>query len=414
MGCRTMNKGHPKQALIFIWTCNLIAIVIFLFSWQLETIQVSEFYPARYIIWLILVCIARHGGLFDFVDSKLSAGIGCVVEFAALVILPFPLFALSIVISCVINMIGRVRKKHREPFLGPDFNASATIIVGFVSKSVFINITEASLNSELLFTIALFLATLLFGILRIFLINTLISLDEGIAWKTGPAIEADTVLTEGLLLITGAILAITYLYNPYLILFLIAPALLLQNLLKKANKAELIYIDEKTGIHNYRYFDEKINQSYLASKKNGTPLSLIFGDMDNLRYVNNNFGHSIGDDAIASVGQVFKQSRQEKFTAARFGGEEFIMILPAISKETAFYHAEAIRKKVKELDIRSEKDEKVPLSISLGIASFPEDAQDIQALIQAADEALYEAKRKGKDQVYIYETANEEKLVPIH
>ncbi|MGI2327978.1 GGDEF domain-containing protein [Planococcus sp. YIM B11945] len=409
-----MNKGHPKQALNLIRTCNVTAIAIFLCSWSFEPISTSELSSPTFLTWLLLVCIARHGGLFDFVDSKLSAGIGCVIEFAALIILPFPLFALSVVVSCLINMADRLRKKHSEPFLGPDFNASSTIIVGFISHFVFVEISNVAPDSEFLFTIALFLNTLLFGILRIFLINTLISLDEGIAWKTGPAIEADTVFTEGLLLITGAILAITYLYNPYLILFLIAPALLLQNLLKKANKAELIYIDEKTGIHNYRYFDEKIHQSYLACKKNGTSLSLIFGDMDNLRHVNNNFGHSVGDEAIAAVGQVFKQSRQDKFTAARFGGEEFVLLLPDITKEAACFHAESIRKKVKELNICSEKNEKVHLSISLGVASFPKDGEDIQALIQMADAALYEAKRKGKDQVYMYETVIEEKLIPIH
>ncbi|TWT25449.1 GGDEF domain-containing protein [Planomicrobium sp. CPCC 101110] len=409
-----MNKRHPKQALYFIWTCNIVAIAVFSASWHFGGIDLSQLYSPVFATWLLLVCLARHGGLFDFVDSKLSAGIGCVIEFAALIILPFPLFALSIVISCLINMADRIRKKHPEPFLGPDFNASSTIVVGFVSSSVFIGTAGANPSSELLFTVALLMNTALFGILRIFLINTLICLDEGIAWRTGPAIKGDTVFTEGILLITGAVLAITYLFNPYLILFLIAPALLLQNLLQKANKAELIYIDEKTGIHNYRYFDEKINEMYMACKKNGTSLSLIFGDMDYLRDVNNTYGHSVGDDAIAAVGQVFKQSLQDDFTAARFGGEEFVMILPETSKGAAFQHAEIIRRKVEKLNLRSEKNEKVALSISLGVASFPENAEDIQSLIQKADEALYEAKRKGKNQVCLYEENKAEKLILAH
>ncbi len=398
-----MNKNHPKQALYFIWTCNIIAITIFLYSWKFISVSWSELYSPTFLIWLVLVVAARHGGLFDFVESKISAGIGCVIEFAALIILPLPLFALSLVISAAVNIADRFRKKHPEPFTGPDFNASSTMIVGTIGYSIFWLIIETMPGSEIFFTIALLLNTAMYGILKIFLINTLISLDEGIAWKTGPAIKVDTVLTEGILLITGAILAITYLYNPYLILFLIVPAVLLQDLLQKANKAELIYIDEKTGIHNYRYFDEKINEMYTTSQKNGTSLSLVFGDIDFLRDVNNNFGHSIGDDAITAVGQAFKQSLQTNFTAARFGGEEFVMIMPETSKQEALAHAEELREKVKTLDVRGEKDEKVALTISLGISTYPEDAHDIHTLIQTADEALYEAKRKGRDQVSLYE-----------
>ena len=409
-----MTKRHPKQAMYYIMACNLAAFSVFLFCWQLESIHLSQLYSPAFLIWLLLVCIARHGGLFNFVDSKLSTGIGCSIEFAALIILPFPLFALSIVISCMINMADRVRKKHPEPFLGPDFNASSTIIAGFISYSAFAAIAGVNLESELLFTVALLMNTAIFGILRIFMINTLISLDEGIAWKTGPAIKEDTLFMEGLLLIIGAILAITYQSNPYLILFLIAPALLLQNLMKKANKAELIYIDEKTGIHNHRYFDEKINELFVSCHKNGTSLSLVFGDIDYLRDVNNNFGHQVGDDAIIAVGQVFKQCMQHKFTVARFGGEEFVMILPETSKDAAFYYAEALRKKVNNLNVRSEKNEEVALTISLGISSFPEDAKDIHSLIQTADEALYEAKRKGRNQVSSYESTNTDELILVH
>lgn len=406
-----MNTKHPRKAIYFIVLSNMLALTVFLVSWQLEPPQLSDFASITFVIWLTLVIVSRHGGLFDFVDSKLSAGMGCVVEFAALIILPFPLFALSIVISCLVNIAFRLREKHPEPFTGPDFNASATIISGLLGYSIFREISGTSPDSELLFTIALLLEMLVFGITRIFLINTLISLDEGIAWKSAPVIKVNTVSSEGILLITGAILAITYLYNPYLILFLIVPALLLQNLLQKANSAELIYIDAKTGIPNYRHFDEKINELYKKSQKNNTSLSLIFGDMDFLRNINNTYGHSTGDTAIIAVGKVFKQNQKGKFTVARFGGEEFVMLLPETTKAEAFRHAEAIRKNVQSLDVRSEENDKVSLTISLGVATYPEDAADIHSLIKTADEALYEAKRKGRNVVSLYELGEAERFI---
>ncbi|WP_078548380.1 GGDEF domain-containing protein [Litchfieldia alkalitelluris] len=396
-----MKKKHPLRTYVFTWACNLIALTITIFHWG-EGESLTEFVNYTTIIWLILICLARHGGLFNFVDSKISAGLACVVEFAALVVLPFPLFALSILVSCVVIIADRIRKRHPEPFLGPDINASNVIISGFIGMSVFQVTTEMFPDSEFFFSIALFVMASLYGTFQILIVNTLICLDEKISWLRGPAIQKSTVLTEGILVITGSLLAVTYLYNSYLLLFFIIPALLLQKLLQNANKAQLIYIDEKTGIYNYRYFDEKINEQFLKSKRQGEDLSLIFGDMDYLRDINNNYGHSLGDEAISAIGQVFKKGQEGKYISARFGGEEFVMILPETDIVRAKQVAEEIRKEVEHLDLKAASEEKVSLTISLGVASYPKDARDIQTLIQFADEALYEAKRLGRNRVCQY------------
>ncbi|EDL65411.1 GGDEF domain-containing protein [Bacillus sp. SG-1] len=396
-----MKKKHPRQAIAFIWVSNILAVAatIYLIA-ERDPISVESI--PTFVIWLILVAVARHGGLFRFVDSKISAGVGCVFEFAALVVLPFPQFALVIIISCFVNIVDRLLKKHPEPFLGPDFNASNAIISGLLAQILFSVVLSFNFNPEFIFTLALFIKAITFGFIQVVMINTLISLDERIKWKHAPAIKKDTILMEGILIITGSILAITYLFNPYLLLFFIFPVLFLQKLLQNANKAQLIYIDEKTGIYNYRFFDEKINELYLLCKKSGKPLTLIFGDMDYLRDVNNKFGHAAGDEAITAIGKVFKDSQQNRFFSARFGGEEFVMILPSTTKDEAARHAEDVRRKIEDINLLSEEGEKIPLSISLGVASFPADAEDIQTLIQSADEALYEAKRNGRNQVQLY------------
>lgn len=411
-----MKKVHPKQAIFFIWTCNVIALSISLaYTINADTIIIQDLFSVTFIVWLILLCIARHGGLFRFVDSKISAGLGNVIEFASLIILPFPLFVLSVIISCIINIIDRVRKKHPEPFLGPDFNAASVIIAGWVSSIAFHIVYSVFLQSPLMFTVGLFLQGIIFGTIQITLLNTLICLDEKIKWKNGPVIKINTILTEGILIITGVLLATTYQYNPYLIVFFIVPALLLQEILQNASKVQLIYIDEKTGMFNYRYFDEKINELYLICKKQGTELSLIFGDMDYLREVNNSHGHSTGDQAIHAIGQIFKTSQQNQFISARFGGEEFVMILPNVDKYTAAIHAELIRKQANELELISqETKQKIALSISLGVASFPTDAQDVQTLIQMADEALYEAKSRGRNCVYVYGSHSNKNIAGVY
>ncbi len=126
-------------------------------------------------------------------------------------------------------------------------------------------------------------------------------------------------------------------------------------------------------------------------------------DIDNFKFYNDTFGHMKGDEALKRIASVFKAKSRRFDVAARYGGEEFAIIMPGTSKENARLFSERIRSEVESLYF---EDTVIPpekrVSLSIGIATFPEDAHTKDELISRADIALYEAKRSGKNRTCLY------------
>lgn len=155
--------------------------------------------------------------------------------------------------------------------------------------------------------------------------------------------------------------------------------------------------DGLTGIANRRSFNKTLAREFERAKRYEQDLSLIVIDLDYLKAINDNFGHQIGDEAIKSVAQVLRQSSRAIDLAARFGGEEFCLLLPNTELAMAEQLGERLRKLISEIQIKGPGY----ISASLGIASFPLHASDSEALFKAADEALYEAKLSGRNRVRV-------------
>ncbi|MEK7828616.1 MAG: GGDEF domain-containing protein, partial [Deltaproteobacteria bacterium] len=141
------------------------------------------------------------------------------------------------------------------------------------------------------------------------------------------------------------------------------------------------------------------NEVYRAARY-GNPLSLIIMDIDNFKKFNDAHGHLQGNFLLSFMSEIFKKNARNTDTVARYGGEEFVIMSPENNKQNAFILAERIRKDVEKF-CRPEINKAIPVSvtISMGIASFPDDASNEEGLIQKADEALYKAKQAGKNKV---------------
>jgi len=136
--------------------------------------------------------------------------------------------------------------------------------------------------------------------------------------------------------------------------------------------------------------------------REGTGISVILFDIDNFKNYNDTNGHNAGDALLIELSRLMHGSTRKEATLARYGGEEFIIMLPGISKKGAFAYAERLRIEISQYSFPHK--EKQPLgfvSISGGIASFPEDGDSIDKVIQNADKALYRAKSEGKNRVLI-------------
>lgn len=171
--------------------------------------------------------------------------------------------------------------------------------------------------------------------------------------------------------------------------------------------------DFLTGLYNTRYFSSRLKEEISRSQRHQTSLSLIFCDIDYFKKINDRYGHQTGDLILKEVAGLLV-SRVEKITivarlrksdvVARYGGEEFVIILPETDKENAASVAERMRQAIAEHDFIF-AGEKISVTMSFGVAEYPQDGTDSETLIGCADAAMYQAKHNGRNLVVVYDVA---------
>ena len=156
--------------------------------------------------------------------------------------------------------------------------------------------------------------------------------------------------------------------------------------------------DPLTGIANRRLIDDRLREELDRARRHGTHLALVLIDIDDFKQVNDRHGHSCGDEVLRGVADVLSHSVRELDLAGRFGGEEFAIVLPGTPADAACRVAEQIRRRLSAVEVTTPAGEQIAVTASFGVADFPA-TRDVQMLIDHADKNLYEAKKRGKNQV---------------
>jgi diguanylate cyclase (GGDEF)-like protein len=159
-----------------------------------------------------------------------------------------------------------------------------------------------------------------------------------------------------------------------------------------------VQTDSLTNLANRRGLTERLDAELVRAHENGTSVSFVIADIDDFKAVNDGHGHQTGDHIIREVGQALAGAVRELDLAARYGGEEFAVVLPGSRLADARRTAERMRRAVREIEVPSPNGETARVTMSFGVAEFPTYA-GAESLVAAADAALYQAKRGGKDQV---------------
>lgn len=167
---------------------------------------------------------------------------------------------------------------------------------------------------------------------------------------------------------------------------------------------QLAITDSITGLANHRYFKEVLAKELHRARRYNRQLSLLLMDIDYFKNINDFHGHQAGDCVLAELGKLLRTSIRKVDLAARYGGEEFCIILPETGQKQAMEIAERIRRKVEKKQFCGELE----LTVSIGVATFPQHALNLDQLIKAADAACYEAKRSGRNSIMLA-TGSEEK-----
>jgi diguanylate cyclase (GGDEF)-like protein len=173
----------------------------------------------------------------------------------------------------------------------------------------------------------------------------------------------------------------------------------LRNAMRYKQTLEQAIHDGVSGLYNHAYFHERIHEEVVRSLRYERSLTLMMLDLDDFKTINDTYGHVEGDRILRAFGALIRRAIRETDFPARYGGEEFAIVMPETSRQEAQTIAERLRRQLERSVLLKLNGAEISVTASFGLATVPEDADDPVDLITRADEALYEAKRKGKNRV---------------
>lgn len=167
--------------------------------------------------------------------------------------------------------------------------------------------------------------------------------------------------------------------------------------------ADLAVTDDLTKLFNFRYLDQTLDIELRRGQRYGANVSLIFLDMDYFKLVNDRYGHLMGSRVLIEVAQILIQNLRDVDIIARYGGDEFVVVLPETSLDVTYRIAQRLKQSLREHTFLEAEGHPIKLTASYGIASYPDHARNKKDLIRLADQAMYRAKYSGRDQICIAE-----------
>jgi diguanylate cyclase (GGDEF)-like protein len=157
--------------------------------------------------------------------------------------------------------------------------------------------------------------------------------------------------------------------------------------------------DAQTGLYNRRFMEESLNREITRASRKQTQIGIIMGDLDHFKKFNDVYGHAAGDKIIAAIGKLFNEKFRGSDIACRYGGEEFLIILPETSLIDTIKRADALREDIKKMEMVFQGQILGTITMSMGVASYPDKGLRTEELLRVADTALYRAKQDGRDRV---------------
>ena len=179
---------------------------------------------------------------------------------------------------------------------------------------------------------------------------------------------------------------------------------LLESMKQRAN------VDLLTGLYNRRFLEDYARKLLAMARRRQQPVSVVMMDLDHFKNFNDLYGHELGDRILSEFAKTIASAMRETNLAARFGGEEFVVLLPDTGPEACLLVAERLRRAVMHMQVPSGSEEPLPpVTVSFGIAVFPDHGNSLEEVLQASDKALYESKRGGRNRTTVYSPPTEGK-----
>lgn len=326
-------------------------------------------------------------------SPRLGYDISLAFVFAAVIVLPAP----SVVLVATLMFLP-IWYRERYPWYMPVFNMANYALPALVAKLI---VSYGPQTPSTVWAGFVAIATIAFTLVNHAVLAGILKLARGESIRQTRLFSVTHLSLDTLVLCSGSAIALAWEVTPVASLFAMLPLILIARALQIPRLEQESWTDPKTGLYNARFFAERGDE--IARRGRGlTSLAMI--DLDFLRDINNTHGHLAGDAVITAVAHVIGAGARATDMAARFGGEEFALLMPATPLDAAAVAAERVRLAVQDLVIETEGQE-LRATVSIGVASG---AEDLEELIRRADRALYRAKARGRNAVEIADGSAED------
>ena len=288
--------------------------------------------------------------------------------------------------------------KYRKKWLVTSFNICNTTLAVLAAGAAFRALSSGSVTRESpgRYALAGLVACTIFVVVNHLLLARMIELTSDRSMHATGLFSFESLSTDLGLAALGIGVAAFWSVNGWLIFFVLGPLLIIHRALYVPQLRELAQADVKTGLMNAKEFEHAVDMEVARAERMRTPFGILMVDLDHLRRINNEHGHLAGDVVIRGVADVFREELRRYDVPARFGGDEFCVLLPATPPLEAAEIAERIRTAVADREFTAEGSSvALRATVSVGLACSADDVSSRQELVHRADLAAYQAKAAG-------------------
>jgi diguanylate cyclase (GGDEF)-like protein len=359
---------------------------------------------AQWLTFVTLIVLATLAQIFKAEGPNHIAFFATpVFLFAGVLLLPPLGFVLLVVIPHLVDWLkARMENsEHLHAWYIQPFNIAKHIIAGSAAQWVYAGAKPYTTLFFITSSIFAIMATLItYLLIDEFLLGQVLVLARSVSWSDSGVLTFENLLPEFVMLCVGASVGMLWAHDAWMILPTLAPLALMYRALMIPKLKEEAQIDGKTGLYNARYFTTLFTNEIERAKRFDRPLAFIMADLDLLRNINNTYGHLAGDAVLAGIGRIIHETIRKYDIAGRFGGEEFAIVVPEAGPSEAHVLAERIRQAVEAAAFEiATSPTPIHVTMSLGVAYFPQDAHTQTDLVHEADVAVYQAKLQGRNRV---------------
>ncbi len=386
-------KDLSSSTKLYLYATYMAGIAIFI--WHISRINLSH------LLMLVILCLLASLTLILKVEGATNRShytFSFLIYGFTFALYGIPEAMLVIAISNVAEWIW-----NRPAWYIQLFNTSSYIVVMQAAGIVYtlINPNQVPISWQSVLAIAASMAT--FNILNHAMVGIVVWLARGENFKKSGVMDFFPIMLDLTLLYFGASLSFVWAYNQFALALFAVPIYLIYSTLRVPALERQTETDNKTGLFNHGYLKQQFDNELERANRFDRPLSIIMADLDLLRNINNTYGHLAGDEVLIGIAKLLKQSVRDYDVAARFGGEEFAVLLPETPIQQAYERAEYIRKVVEGAEfIVPTSISPIRVTMSFGISCRENFSQTTDEIIHNADTALYHSKLNGRNQASAY------------